>query len=305
MPNDGKCPICQADAKIFDYDTLHNRRAIECKNCGKYYLLDMLWDDMDIYEKEKDKFYKLSSWIYEQNNSFDIVPEINEEKLKEILQKPDKKIKEKFECFMKSLSQIKPHQDLPVNIRIKCWIKDEEELAKIFQKALDENFIDGKVERFIGGSFGLIFNGLTFEGLEYIESLDEPNVGSKQVFAAFYFSNAIKEVFDNHVKEAIEECGLRYVRVSSSTTKHDTTINDEIIAKIKSSRLVIADFTGQRNSVYFEAGYAMGMGLPIIWTCKKEDVENLSFDTRQYPHILWEDGNDLKENLIHRIKVVI
>ena len=109
-------------------------------------------------------------------------------------------------------------------------------------------------------------------------------------------------VFD--LKEIIEELGLNYIRVSSSTTDTNKTINDEIIGKIKSSKIVIADFTGQRNSVYFEAGLAMGLNIPVIWTCKKDEVENLSFDTRQYPHILWETKEDLKEKLRNRIKAI-
>jgi len=35
-------------------------------------------------------------------------------------------------------------------------------------------------------------------------------------------------------------------------------------------RFIVADFTGQRGGVYFEAGYALGLRKPVIWTCKRD-----------------------------------
>lgn len=74
---------------------------------------------------------------------------------------------------------------------------------------------------------------------------------------------------------------------------------------IKSSKAVIADFTGNRTAVYYEAGFAMGLGIPVIWTCKKVDVDKLSFDTRQYPHIIWENEDDLYNQVLNRLKAKI
>ena len=302
------CPICGNMAQPETYNAIENKRYYNCPNCGQFFLKDMLYRDIDIYEKEKDKFYKVSSWIYEQNNSFDTCPEIDKNRFEELLNLPDKKIKEKFDFMVQYILNNQGSNELLKNIKPACWIKDDNELGILLEKAINLEYVAGiSVSKSLAATYIISINKptLTFDGLEYVESLEEPNSNSKQVFAAFYFSDEIKDIFDNYVKEAVEECGLTYARVSSSSTAHDTTINDEIISKINSSRLVIADFTDQRNSVYFEAGYAMGMRLPVIWTCKKDDVDNLSFDTRQYPHILWESGEDLKKQLIHRIKATI
>ena len=53
--------------------------------------------------------------------------------------------------------------------------------------------------------------------------------------------------------------------------------------------------------VYFEAGFAMGLGIPVIWLCRKDDLENAHFDTRQYNHIPWESAEDLRSQLRDRI----
>jgi len=262
----------------------------------------------DILNEQKNDFYKVSSWIYEQNNEFNNVPEIDEEKFIAVMKMPDKKIKEKFDFMMKYLANISLKKTDINYIKVACWMKDDDEQGALLTKAIDMGYVSGiEVQGSAAGTYIISINNpkLSFDGLEYVESLNEPNINSKQVFAAFYFSDEIKEIFDTEVRKAVEECGLTYTRVSSSTTAHDTTINDEIIAMIKSSRIVIADFTDHRNSVYFEAGYALGMKLPLIWTCRSDHADKLSFDTRQYPHILWDTADDLQQQLINRIKTIL
>jgi nucleoside 2-deoxyribosyltransferase len=125
---------------------------------------------------------------------------------------------------------------------------------------------------------------------------------------AFHFTEEMKKEFELTIKRAVfdsSEGKLEAVRVSSSTTDHDAKIDDELIGMIKSSKAVIADFTGNRTAVYYEAGFAMGLGIPVIWTCKKADVDNLSFDTRQYPHIIWENEKDLYSQVLNRLKAKI
>jgi len=68
---------------------------------------------------------------------------------------------------------------------------------------------------------------------------------------------------------------------------------------------MVADVTGHRQAVYFEAGFAMALGLTVIFTCHQDDLDDCSFDTRQYPHILWESHEELREKLKYRIQATI
>jgi hypothetical protein len=45
------------------------------------------------------------------------------------------------------------------------------------------------------------------------------------------------------------------------------------MAEIRRSRFVVADYTGQRNGVYFEAGFGLGLGLVVIPTCRADEVD--------------------------------
>jgi nucleoside 2-deoxyribosyltransferase len=77
------------------------------------------------------------------------------------------------------------------------------------------------------------------------------------------------------------------------------------LSEIRRSRFVVADFTGHRGGVYFEAGFAMGLGLPVFWTCRKDGLAGLHFDVRQYNCIDWDDPADLATRLRFRIEAVI
>ena len=91
--------------------------------------------------------------------------------------------------------------------------------------------------------------------------------------------------------------------------EHSNKIDDEIIAEIRRSRFVVADFTCEREKVrggvYYEAGFALGLGLPVIWTCRKDCLDYLHFDTRQYNHIVWETPEELYARLKARIGAFI
>src|SRR5271165_6192652 len=75
--------------------------------------------------------------------------------------------------------------------------------------------------------------------------------------------------------------------------EHDGKIDDQIIAEIRRSAFVVADFSGHRGGVYYEAGFAHGIGRRVIFTCKQAEIDKLHFDIRQYNTILWTTPNEI------------
>lgn len=115
--------------------------------------------------------------------------------------------------------------------------------------------------------------------------------------------NRLDKAYKKGFQEAIHAAGYAPLRIDLK--EHNGKICDVIIAEIRKSRFIVADFTNHRGGVYFEAGYALGLGLPVIWTCRDDDKDGLHFDTRQYNHILWTDESDLFEKLRRRIEATI
>ena len=126
---------------------------------------------------------------------------------------------------------------------------------------------------------------------------------SRQAFVAMWFSPTTEAAYREGIQPAIADTGFEPCKID--LVEHNRKICDEIIAEIRRSRFVVADFTGQRGGVYYEAGHASGHGLPVIRTCHSDDLEKLHFDTRQYNHIVWESPEELRAKLTNRIRATI
>jgi hypothetical protein len=123
-------------------------------------------------------------------------------------------------------------------------------------------------------------------------------------FIAMSFHESLKEAYDNGIFLAVKgDCKMEPVRVDR--IQYNDKICDKIVAEIRTCQFVVADVTLQRAGVYFEAGFAMGLGRPVIWTCRVDDLANVHFDTRQYNHIVWKEPADLRTQLTDRIRATI
>ena len=155
---------------------------------------------------------------------------------------------------------------------------------------------------------GIISSGyptrLTPHGWAKIEELKKSGPGSRQAFVAMSFDPGITEVFDKGIKPGIEEAG-DFGAYRIDREDHNERIDDRIIAEIRRSRFLVADFTHNRGGVYFEAGFALGLGLPVIWIANKKWEDKIHFDTRQYNHIFYDNPEDLCERLKARIQATI
>ena len=126
---------------------------------------------------------------------------------------------------------------------------------------------------------------------------------SETAFVAMWFAPEMVSAFDEGIAPAVEQLGYRPVRIDRQ--EHNNKIDDEIIAAIRRAHFVIADFScgpdGGRGGVYYEAGFAAGLGIPVIHMVRAANVEALHFDTRQINHVVWTDPADLREKLLNRI----
>jgi hypothetical protein len=192
---------------------------------------------------------------------------------------------------------IEPLWDFPI-----AFCKDRSELDFYISHLADSGLVEDVQRTAQARSYGL---KITFKGWEKIEQMARPNLESKQAFVAMWFDKELKDAFVKGIKPLEKDIGFSMIRVDMR--EYNDKICDRIIGEIRKSRFVVAEVTGQRPAVFFEAGFAKGLGLPVIWTCRedrKEDRE-ANFDTRQYNHILWETPEELREKLRDRILATI
>lgn len=155
-------------------------------------------------------------------------------------------------------------------------------------------------------ALGVFAVTLTVDGFAHVaQQTSAPDSG--QAFIAQWFDPSMEPLYQDGIAPGVRAAGYEPVRVDQRPTLH--RIDDQIIAEIRRSRFIVADFTqgdsGARGSVYYEAGFAQGLGLPVIFTCHEDQIRDLHFDTRQYPHIGWNDPTDLRDKLAYRIEALI
>ena len=122
-----------------------------------------------------------------------------------------------------------------------------------------------------------------------------------QAFIAMWFDSSMTKA-RNVIRQAITDCG--YLPVVIDEKEYNSFIVPEILYEIENSSFIIADFTGDRGGVYYEAGYAKGLRKEVIMTCK-DGAFDPHFDTKQINHIVWRTENELYERLKKRINATI
>lgn len=150
---------------------------------------------------------------------------------------------------------------------------------------------------------------VSVEGHTRVDELqrEENALNSSQAFIAMWFHESTTEACEEGIEPAIMEAGYEPLRIDRK--EHINKIDDEILAEIRRSRFLVADFTqgedGARGGVYYEAGFAHGLGIPVIFTCREDAVGTLHFYTNHYNHIVWTTLEELREKLKNRILAVI
>ena len=147
---------------------------------------------------------------------------------------------------------------------------------------------------------------VTIQG--HIHIADRASIAdSSQAFVAMWFHESMSALYSEGIEPAVIDAGYRPFRIDRS--EHINRIDDEIIGEIRRSRFLIADYSQEgneaRGSVYYEAGFAHGLGLSVIFTCRQESFDNLHFDISHYNFIVWTAHEDLRERLKGRIVAAI
>lgn len=300
------CPICKLEAQDVIREFAYGERVtINCARCKRF----TITRTAERMTENKNLSYKLSAWIRELNENSKTVPEIDS-KILDTLEKdlptygPSEKQLKLLRAIEKASKYPGDHVDLHRYFDFPlAWATCGDELL-YYLLALSERKL---IRPPLGSKLNLgeiVFTVvITAEGWNFLEEKRNSITTSNQAFIAMSFSEDMTSVWEKAIRPAVSEAGYKPYRIDAEP--HLDRIDVKIMSEIQNSRFLIADVTNQKQGVYFEAGYALGLKLPVIWTCKKADIINAHFDTRQYNHILWTNDNDLKEQLFYYITALI
>ncbi len=102
------------------------------------------------------------------------------------------------------------------------------------------------------------------------------------------------------IKAGAKECGLTAERIDEEESNE--RITDRMLESIRNAEFVIADLTNGRPNVFYEAGYAHGIGKIPIYVARQGT--QLHFDVKDYPVIMFRNMKELREGIARRLRAV-
>lgn len=141
---------------------------------------------------------------------------------------------------------------------------------------------------------------ITSRGYARIDEIEKNTANGKNVLVAMKFGDETRPLREA-IREGIQLTG--YIAIFIDEVQHNDFITPELLKYIRDSKFVVVDLTHKNNGAYFEEGYAMGLGKPVIQLCK--DGVQLHFDIAQKNTIMWKTENDIPPLLCNRIKATI
>jgi hypothetical protein len=296
----GVCIFCNATIKtVFPDNLIYN---IDCPNCGKY-RTDFRFQKInaDIINK-----YLISGYLQELNETGKEIPIITLDNFKQILESAlipkttnARIIRLLFHIFRET-SELGFQLLFNLNTSPSIgYAKNNQELRFMLLALEQIDYIN--IDRVVDNDS--FYYHLSPKGFTYCEEEYKKRNKSVSIFVARWFSSEMDTVMKDAIRPAAQECGFEAFSVGDEPFNGDIT--DKIIAGIKECRFMIADFTGHRGGVYFEAGYAEGLGLPVIYTCRDDQKNEVHFDINHNNFIFWNTPEILKEKLIDRIRATI
>jgi hypothetical protein len=129
---------------------------------------------------------------------------------------------------------------------------------------------------------------MKFDGWQQFEKLNNESVQSRTAFMAMKFGDEeLDRVVEEVFRPAVAATGFQ-LQVLTDAPRAGL-IDDRLRVEIRRSRFLIADITHQNLGAYWEAGFAEGLGKPVIYTCKKETFDSGAshFDTNHHLTVKW------------------
>ena len=163
-------------------------------------------------------------------------------------------------------------------------------------QALTANLVEGTPFRPSAGDdeFRVMNATLTIKGWARVEALLRSANESRKGFMAMKFGDPqLDAVFRDHFKPAVQQTGFVLMRLDDEPRAG--LIDDRLRLEIRTSRFMIADLSHANPGAYWEAGFAEGLGRPVIYTCRKDVFDNPKtkphFDTNHYLTVVWDPSD--------------
>lgn len=251
------CPIWGTPATEFPPTDHGNKLVVNSPRAGGKYLVTGTAVSMLTSRSDPDKV-KLTSWLVEQRRLGVDCPEVTIGTLKQIENQRPLNVHERADALLRYLAAKSDMLGHVVQFysedNSKAPATPDELLAWTASRKLSEvmtlteycgerGWISRRVSEPIhlddvrGDSHELM---LKPPGYARLAELDAVGTASEQAFVAMWFDESMNDAYEIGIAPAIQDAGYKSLRIDRKD--HNNKIDDEIIAELRRSRFVVADF---------------------------------------------------------------
>lgn len=307
MVSDNRCLICNSQATVEEFpDKLYK---VNCPRCGKYEITD---EAFTMFERSslEDKVLSISYWIRQHQSEKGSV-RIDSNRMRNLLVPfVSPKPKEQADTFIIWLggSIRKPNQHVGAkasNLIPVLGAYDEDGVYYIAKYLQGEGFIydNDLTTNLIKHEYKL---SMTFKGWDRYYELQRSNKDSRLAFMAMKYGDVtLEKIYNEVIKEAVLKTGFEIRKLEED--KSAGLIDDKLRVEIRRSKFLIADLTHDNNGAYWEAGFAEGLGMPVIYICEEEkfDRDKSHFDTNHHLTVTWQNTSEGLKKFAEELKDII
>ncbi len=286
------CPICSEQINSKE-ESNHDTYKFDCKRCGKFEITESA---LTMFEKSQieDKILSLSYWIRQNQSSENNYVQIDILKLRPLLipfisPKPKEQSNKLLLWIGDNFP--KPNDEIAFdfnNLISVIGAYNANGVDYIIRFLKDEGvFSSADISKYDGGAFG---GTLSFKGWDRYYELQRSNKDSHLAFMAMQYNNdTLQKIYSDVIIKSVRDTGFEIRKLDD--VKRAGLIDDKLRVEIRRSKFIIADLTDENRGAYWEAGFAEGLDMPVIYICEKEkfDKDKPHFDTNHHLTVIWED----------------
>lgn len=193
-----------------------------------------------------------------------------------------------------------PLSSLPPSFQAYIGAPTRHYALKLVRELADRSLFTFMDSKTLGNPYDVSHVDLTLAGWDQFEGEKRGKFASNVGFIALKFGDTILDPFVTDViKPGIAAIG--YELIDLRDVSRAGIIDNILRAQIRDAAFVVVDLTHDNSGAYWEAGYAEGLGKPVIYICEREkfDERKTHFDTNHCTTVLWslDDGPRFVEEL--------
>lgn len=288
------CPVCKTP--LITSPSLPDGRdatRFSCPRCGNFVLTRTLIATLPgILASATDAAAKLSHALRRAQ-------ELNSEVLfstatiEAVLRRPLPRPQEQADLLIRWLALNVPGPGELVNLSPKTHAgivgaKSDSGFALVLDHLFAIDLLTGHQLKTIGAQ-GNAKATLSFRGWTYYEDLAKGSIAYRKAFMAMKFGDsALEQILSNVFKPAAKLAGFDLFKLDD--VPKAGLIDDRLRVEIQGADFLVADLTHDNLGAYWEAGYAEGLGKPVIYTCERTKFEETKthFDTNHHLTVVWD-----------------